>query len=312
MTHVESQLPLPLDSDASASSAAGACAEWLREQGYRVLAPVVHRPVIDEPRGEPERHGLVVDVETTGREHGTDAIIQLAAIPFRFTERTGRVTTVDEPVVAYDDPGRPIPPEVVGLTGITDADVAGKRLEDVADFEALAARADLVIAHNARFDRPFVEARLPAFADVAWGCTWNEIDWGPGSQTLEMLLLRHCEKCIDAHRADEDCLAVIELLAADLRGRTAMARLLEATRAESCRVLAVGAPFDVKDELKRRGYRWHPGDAGSPKCWWRELPAEEQAAERAWLESSIYPEGRCRAEFDRITARERYRAFSAG
>ena len=276
MTHVESQLPLPLDSDAPAEATAApaaldaeACAEWLREQGYRVLAPVVHRPVIDEPRGEPERHGLVVDVETTGREHGTDAIIQLAAIPFRFTERTGRVTTVDEPVVAYDDPGRPIPPEVVGLTGITDA-------------------------------------------DVAWGCTWNEIDWGPGSQTLEMLLLRHCEKCIDAHRADEDCLAVIELLAADLRGRTAMARLLEATRAESCRVLAVGAPFDVKDELKRRGYRWHPGDAGSPKCWWRELPAEEQAAERAWLESSIYPEGRCRAEFDRITARERYRAFSAG
>ncbi len=382
MTPAELQLAL---ADVATAPAAKAeplspdeMAARLRAQGYRVLAPVVHRPVIDEPRGEPERHGLVVDVETTGRDHASDAIIQLAAIPFRFTERTGRVTAVDEPVVAFNDPGRQIPEEVVALTGITDDNVRGTRLEDTADFAALAAAADLVIAHNARFDRPFVETRLPAFADCAWACTWSDVAWGPGSQTLEMLLLKHCEKCIDAHRADEDCLAVIELLAATLDDddhRTVMARLLEAASRETCRVLAVGAPFESKDDLKRRGYRWHPGDASSPKCWWREIPADQKDDEREWLETNIYPQtyrvravnapregndklkdrgyrwdspdncwsreilaGRkdaerkwleekiyaqrrcevefhlmpCIAQFEELTARERYRAFSAG
>jgi hypothetical protein len=41
----------------------------------------------------------------------------------------------------------------------------------------LLASADLVVAHNARFDRPFVDRRLPAAAGKAWACTMAEVDW---------------------------------------------------------------------------------------------------------------------------------------
>jgi DNA polymerase-3 subunit epsilon len=58
--------------------------------------------------------------------------------------------------VAYlGKPGRPIPPEVTALTGITDAAVRGRRIDD-ARVAALAASASLVVAHNAAFDRPFL------------------------------------------------------------------------------------------------------------------------------------------------------------
>ena len=34
-----------------------------------------------------------------------------------------------------------------------------------------------MIAHNARFDRPFVENLLDDFSDIAWGCSIADIDW---------------------------------------------------------------------------------------------------------------------------------------
>jgi len=290
-----------------------ACAARLRaSEDYRVLERLRPRATIGDPGGEAEAHGLVVDVETTGRDSGRDRIIQMAAVPFRYTRDTGRVTSVDEAVVQFDDPGRPIPAVVVELTGIRDENVRGQRLDD-AVFSDLAARSDLVIAHNAGFDRPFVERRLPAYRDCDWACTWAEVPWGPGSQTLEMLLAKVCGRFADAHRADEDCLAVIELLAATLDGgRPVMRHLLEASAREAGRMLAIGAIFEAKDQLKERGYRWWPGSDDQPKCWYREMPAEEREAEEAWLAANAYHPGRCKAAWTRISARTRYRGLGVG
>ncbi|MHC4809358.1 MAG: exonuclease domain-containing protein, partial [Planctomycetota bacterium] len=148
--------------------------ELRRSDDYRVLERLRHRPVLADAGGRAEGVGLVVDVETTGRDAGRDAIIQLAAIRFRYVRETGVVTTVDAAVTEFEDPGRPIPEVIQQLTGITDAMVAGKRLDEER-FTALAEEADLVIAHNAAFDRPFLEARLPAFRNRPWACTWAEV-----------------------------------------------------------------------------------------------------------------------------------------
>ena len=89
----------------------------------------------------------------------------------------------------FEDPGMPIPEVAQQVTGIRDDMVKGQRLDD-AQVAALVAMADLVIAHNAGFDRPFVEARFPGFADKAWACSFADIDWkaqGRGSAKLESL-----------------------------------------------------------------------------------------------------------------------------
>ncbi len=110
--------------------------------------------------GEPTRLGLVLDVETTGLDPRADEIIELAMLPFLYTE-TGRITAVLPPFSRLRQPTRPIPETITRLTGITDAMVAGHSI-DPDDVAAFVAPADLVIAHNAKFDRPFAEAFCPA------------------------------------------------------------------------------------------------------------------------------------------------------
>ena len=54
-------------------------------------------------------------------------------------------------------------------TGLTDEELRAERV-DVARAGALLGRSHLVVAHNARFDRPFVEATAPAAlkTELAW------------------------------------------------------------------------------------------------------------------------------------------------
>jgi DNA polymerase III subunit epsilon len=51
----------------------------------------------------------------------------------------------------------------------------------------------LVIAHNADFDRRFLERRVPAFATKHWACSRSDIDWkaeGIRSSALELSPIR--------------------------------------------------------------------------------------------------------------------------
>ncbi len=72
------------------------------------------------------------------------------------------------------------------------------------------------------------------------------------------------------HRAAHDCLAAIDLLAqAHLRsGRTGLVQLLGRARAPSFRIWAENSPFDLKDVLKARAYRWNGEGTGTPRGWY--------------------------------------------
>ncbi|WP_371933048.1 hypothetical protein [Bradyrhizobium sp. CCGUVB23] len=65
---------------------------------------------------------------------------------------------------------RPIPPEVIALTGITDEVVAGQRIDE-ATVSSFTDDAVIVIAHNASFDRKFAERYWPIFQRKACGCS---------------------------------------------------------------------------------------------------------------------------------------------
>jgi DNA polymerase III epsilon subunit-like protein len=148
---------------------------------YRVLRRLV--PVTDYgPR--PDAPGataqglrvLVLDTETTGLSHASDRIIELAMLLVQVDAATGQPFGPVETFEGFEDPGMPIPEVAKQVTGISDDMVRGQRLDD-AQVQALIDRADLVVAHNAGFDRPFVEARFPGFAHKPWACSFADIDW---------------------------------------------------------------------------------------------------------------------------------------
>jgi len=259
--------------------------------------------------GEAVKTAAVVDVETTGMDRRADAIIQLSLVPFTYGTESGTIFEVGEPLTYFEDPDRPIPPEIVELTGITDADVAGQRIDDAA-VTAFLAPVSLVIAHNADFDRPFTERRLAAFRDKPWACSIRDVSWrqtGLSSSALEYLLIKRCACFYGAHRADEDARAVIHLLATPLDdGVLPMTRLLESARRGTVRIWAEEAPIEMKDLLKARHYRWNPGGNGRPKAWNREVPVDQQSAELEWLFEHVYGGRHPKLRTDALDARVRY------
>jgi DNA polymerase III subunit epsilon len=283
-----------------------AMAERLEASGsYRVLRAVPRPPRLGElPPGA--RVGVFLDLETTGLTAGVDRIIEIGLVRFAYDER-GVLGSLDE-LAAFEDPGVPIPSEVSVLTGITDAMVAGRRIPDDRVAEVLRG-AHLVMAHNAAFDRPFAEARFPALAGLPWACSWRDVPWrevgGFESAGLTYLLMAH-GYFFEGHRAVEDCYAGVHLLAQRLAGtdETVMTRMRECARRSDVRIWAVRSPFETKDMLRLRGYRWNP-DA---KCWWRDVASDEIEAERAWLRVQIYGGRLPELPELRLDARLRYSA----
>lgn len=253
----------------------------LRRSGTSALL----RPLQPLPTGGVKR-GIYLDVETTGLDPA-DPIIELGMVLFEYLE-DGRIVRLVEEFDEFEDPGRPIPTEIVELTGITDEMVAGRSIDDQR-VASLAADCDIVIAHNALFDRPIVEKRFSLFASLPWACSVADIDWqraGMRTRKLEYLAMSR-GFFFDSHRAINDCLAGVELLAGRLTAAdetTTLANLLVNSRQETVRLWAERSPFESKDLLKERRYRWNP-DA---KLWWRDLVAGEHEAELEWLEATVY------------------------
>ncbi|RYG88183.1 DNA polymerase III subunit epsilon [bacterium] len=250
--------------------------------------------------------GVVVDVETTGIGED-DEIVELALRRFRF-DPDGVVVKIDRSYSWLEYPGRPLPEDIVRLTGITDADLAGQALQE-AEIVRLLTSASFVVAHNARFDRPRVERRLAGARGLAWACSCVGVDWRSNGFDGRSLgwLLGQVGMFHGAHRAADDVDAVIALLMHRLPGGgTALADMLERERAPGWRFHAVGAAFELKDALRLRGYRW---DADR-KTWWREVTESGRDEEHWWLARHVYsadadPKAR-EPRIERVTWQDRY------
>ena len=234
-------------------------------------------------------------------------MLDLAAHPAK-----GPVQPVNGNIEGFEDPGMPIPAVAKEVTGITDDMVRGHRLDDLA-VQALVAQADLIVAHNAAFDRPFVEARFPCFAGKAWACSFADIDWkaaGAGSSKLSALA-QDQGWFYDAHRARVDCHALLQVLARPVGGgeATGLLQLITAASQPSYKLRATGSPFESKDQLKGRGYRW---DADA-KVWFCTLADTDRLdAEIDWLKTEVYGRRSARVEIEALDSRVRYSARSGG
>jgi DNA polymerase-3 subunit epsilon len=280
--------------------------ELERHPDYRVLRRLVPQFHFDAVPQGPVVNVVVLDTETTGLDQSRDKIIELAMLRVAVDTSTG-LPCGD--VAVYDgleDPGMPISKEIEAITGIADAMVRGQRLDE-ARIAGLLDGVSLVIAHNAAFDRPFVEARLPQFQALPWACSFADIDWkqeGQGSAKLEYLAMAQ-GRFYDAHRAEVDCHALLAVLGARLpvSEQTGLSRMLAAARSPGYRLQATAAPFDAKDLLKARGYRWN----AEAKVWHTLLADEAQLqAEYDWLKTTVYGNRAARVQVEKLDARVKY------
>lgn len=285
------------------------CIKQLEATGdYRIIKRFT--PVVSycEANEAPKRIGIFLDTETTGLDVDTDKVIELAMVPFEF-DAAGHIYRLLPEYNGLNDPGMPIPEIARQITGITDEMVKGESI-DVGAVKKLLSEAAIVIAHNARFDRPFCEALLDEFKDISWACSIADVNWqeeGIEGVKLEFLAYKY-GFFFEGHRATIDCQAGIEILSRPLpiSDERVLKRLLEHARRTDVRLWAEGAPFEKKDDLKKRGYRWSAGENGKRKAWYKDLQEDQLDDEMRYLNEFIYSREVAELPMDRFTAMLRY------
>ena len=246
------------------------------------------------------RVGVAIDIETTGLDDLKDSIIEIGLRSFNFNKSTGEILSLNETYTSFHDPGKPLTSEIIALTGITDDMVKDKNI-DWDEVHNILSNSHIIIAHNAAFDRPFIEnATTEAISSLSsskiWGCSWKQVDWakyGYKHQKLEILSIYH-GFFTTSHRALNDVNALLYLLTFPNQNNNNpyFMDIIKNARTKTYVVEARCSPFEKKDLLKLRGYQWNPA------CGFWSLSISECLLEKEliWLRDAVYG-GKSRAEY---------------
>ena len=233
---------------------------------------------------------LTLNTVSTGLSYTQDKLIELGMVKFEYN-RHGSIFRLLDDFSSYQDPGSPIPEYITELTEINDDMVRCQKIEEDAVAHYLQG-VDLIIAHNAQFDRTFLETTFPSLPPKAWGCLMYDVDWDKeeiSSRKLEYIAYKlgffH-----EGHRAINDCLAGVHLLAQQLpkSQEPVLKELITQSAAIRFKLYAVNSPYDSKELLKARGYRWNMHQNDKYRAWSIELIEDKVAEEINYLRSSIY------------------------
>jgi DNA polymerase-3 subunit epsilon len=248
---------------------------------------------------------VILDTETTGLDPMEDKTIEIGMIVRYVDIATGEFVGGAMSRSWLEDPGFPLAPNTIELTGITDADLKGQTFNEAEIAECLKGAA-LVIAHSAWHDRPFFEERFPSLNNFPWGCSLNQVNWkesGIGSSKLDYLLYQ-VGMFHGAHRALPDCQALGHILT-DIKlpsGLTVLQHLIDCSIKSDFKIEAAGADYAAKDALKGRGYYWD----GDRRVWHRTVQESHLDSEMAWLHQDVYMGRSARLPVTIISARARY------
>lgn len=255
---------------------------------------------LNKPEPGERVHSVVfLDLETTGMNPGFDKIIELGLVRCTYAFDRKVILSIDKIYDAYEDPKRPIPPEITELTGITDSMVEGAVLDGTMTAQLLGGK-PLVVAHNASFDRPFFDGRFPSLGDLSWGCSMKGINWeklGFNGRKLDYLNLM-LGWFYESHRAVNDCLAAAWLMYVKPQ---AFAMLIDSAMSKDYIVYAQGAPFDIKDRLKSMGYRFD----GKKKVWYINVRTKAAADQQIQTLGTLYDASQARCTV--LEARTRFK-----
>lgn len=223
--------------------------------------------------------GIIVDLETTGLNPLEDEIIEIGILEFSVNQSIK--PTLARCYGALQQPSKPLTPIIQKITGLTDEALVNQKIDWPLVRQYLE-QASIVIAHNAAFDRSFLE-RQPELSslDLHWGCSQKHIDWhkhGFKSRALNYLACDHGFLNPFAHRAMFDCATTFRLITPYL------GELINRSYEREFELLAHQAPFDKKDVLREQGYRWNQGS----RVWGKKVFESQLPEERTFLKQQIY------------------------
>ena len=148
---------------------------------------------------------IIFDVETTGLRTGVDRLTEIGAVKYVDGAEKSRFRT-------FVDPERPIPQNIVELTGITDSMVAGapKEGEAVRKFFEFCGEGSVLVAHNASFDTEVIRSACERngieynYSHIDTLVLAQSLISGIKNYKLDTISNHFKLPKFDHHRADED------------------------------------------------------------------------------------------------------------
>jgi DNA polymerase-3 subunit epsilon len=230
------------------------------------------------------RLAVILDTETTGIDRQHDEIIEIALRQFCFNRHTGEIIWHGTTYSGLQEASEPLSSDVKKVTGLSDEAIRGQKIDWQA-VEQLVQPAALIIAHNAAFDRQFVDRYITATQTKIWACSFTQLDWSEYPVAKQPILALLHGFFYNGHRALNDIDALLKLLSMPstaLPEKSYLFELLENARKPYAFVHATKAAFEVKDILKENGYRW------VNKTWSKKIHMEKVDEEMAFLAEKVY------------------------
>lgn len=210
---------------------------------------------------------LILDLETSGLDPHTDSVIEVGHVLWSVEHRT-IVECFSSLMSAESNDAQPFNDIPIEAARGCDRDIAWEILANGAR------AADVVLAHQADFDRAFVEAEpgkvsgnelglfetLQPLLSLPWVCTIEDFVWPRddlAARSLVAIALAHGVAVMSAHRSINDCLLLsrlLERLGDEVDDRLHLA-LQRAMRPKE-RFIARTAYRD-KDLVKAAGFHWN-------------------------------------------------------
>ena len=247
-----------------------------------------------------------LDFETTGLDVEDNEVIELAMKLVEINKEKGTIINAVKVYESYNDPGFDIDEKITNLTGITNEMVKGKML-DWDKVKNLLLSSQLIVAHNATFDRKFLDKYITS--NNVWACSQSDVDWtvkGFMRNNLEFLCACH-GFYYGAHRAMNDVNAMINLLTHSSYENNSkpIVELIQNAKKTHYKIVNV-FPYNegyIKLLKKRGGYRFN-GDNKSWNIVLNDKPLVDDEIE--WLTANIY-KGHFRGITEIITIKEKYK-----
>ena len=254
----------------------------VRDQEIRFLVPMPCIISNDQIPYEEPLYGVVVDVETEGLLDDSQ-VISLGYVKFAFDNDLKKPPIPVASGIYYNDPKRPLTQEIVDLTGLTNADLEGREIDEKA-LRRVFGDCSIAAAHNAAFDRGRIDFLASTIRtklnDLVWVDTANDVDhrrkYGNGSRSLASLLAQSFGYYMTHHEALDDAWGAFHVLRRDFE------EMVVKAMKPNFNIFAWGSDINKKDSLKLRGYRWDGGN----KVWWKKnVPEAERDEELSFSKS---------------------------
>ena len=245
-----------------------------------------------------------IDLETTGLKKDQDEIIEIALRLVKVDKNSGKIISIESSYESFNDSTKQLDPIIITVTGITNEMIRNHKI-DWNCVHNIISDSDIVLAHNAQFDRGFLDRYLPVSKEKLWACSHRDIDWlhrGFVKQSLELLSIWH-GFYYESHRAMNDVDALIHLLTHNSYNENhPILELITNSKKIHYKVTALNSPFETKDLLKSNYYKWDP----KIRSWWKMILEDELDKEREWLSECIY-NGYCLATIEQIAIIDKYK-----